>query len=139
MSQLPVVSDGPAVDARVSPVLTWAGGVVKATGRATHYLHLAAFPCAKCNGPVIVGSLGTRHDEIAKETEITEIGAVCLACGRRPEVMIEPSAKHRFRQVEWEWVIKKQPQPEDPGDDQLAAELSQDADTAEAMDPSTSR
>ncbi len=136
MSQAPMVNDVSPAHVRVSRTLTWAGSILEPSERATRYLHLSAFPCATCKGPVIAGSLGIRHDEIAKETELTEIGALCLACGRRPEEMIEPSAGHRFRRVEWEWVIKAQAPLVDPGDDQLAAELSQDADTAGAMDRS---
>ncbi len=94
---------------------------------ATHYLHLSAFPCEKCCGPVVTGWLGVRHDDISKETGIRQIGAACLACGLRPEVMVEPLVGHHFRPVEWDWVIQEQ--PADPGDDMLAAELSQDADT----------
>jgi hypothetical protein len=41
--------------------------------------------------------------------------------------MVEPLVGHHFRPVEWEWVIQEK--PADPGDDTLAAELSQDADT----------
>jgi hypothetical protein len=130
MSQVPVVSDRPALSARVFQALTWAGTLVKSTECATHYLRLSAFPCEKCSGPVIGGWLATRQDEISKETDLTEIGAVCLACGRRPETMIEPLVEHRFRPVSWEWVIKKQAQPGDPGSDLLGgSELSQDTDT----------
>lgn len=64
---------------------------------------------------------------ISNETAVSEIGAVCLACGVRPETMIEPLAGHRFRPVEWEWVIRKLAAA-DSGGDSLATELSQDAD-----------
>lgn len=102
----------------------WAG-----TEHPTHYLHLSVFPCAKCSGPVVSGWLGTRHNHIGREDGIREVGAVCLACGFRPEIMVEPLVGHRFRPVEWESGIKNQTQRADPGDDALAAELSQDADT----------
>jgi hypothetical protein len=112
---------------RASARRTWAGNLVSVAARAKVYLHLYAFPCDKCNGPVVVGSLGTREDDISNETAVSEIGAVCLACGVRPETVIEPLAGHRFRPVEWDWVIRKAAAA-DSGGDSLATELSQDAD-----------
>jgi hypothetical protein len=114
---------------RASPRRTWAGNLVSPTARAKHYLHLYAFPCDKCNGPVVVGSLGTREDDICKETAISVIGAVCLACGCRPETMIDSLLGHSFKPVEWEWAIRNQPAAADAGGDSLETELSQDADT----------
>jgi hypothetical protein len=113
---------------RASAHRTWAGNLASIAARAKVYLHLYAFPCEKCNGPVVVGSLGTREDDISNETAVSEIGAVCLACGCRPETMIEPLAGHCFRPVEWEWVIRKQTAEAGSGGDSLVAELSQDAD-----------
>jgi hypothetical protein len=107
---------------------TWAGNLLGTTARAKHYLHLYAFPCDKCNGPVVVGGLGAREDDISKETAISGIGAVCLACGCRPETMIEPLVGHRFRPVEWECAIRKQPAAADSAAGSLETELSQDAD-----------
>lgn len=108
----------------------WAGNAfaVSAATQAKHYLHLHAFPCGKCNGPVIVGSIGTKEDNISQETEVGGVGAVCIACGWRPDTMIAPLAGHRFRPVEWKWPIQKPPVSEELGSDSLAAELSQDAD-----------
>jgi hypothetical protein len=102
--------------------------MVGALETVTHYLHLSAFPCEKCNGPVIAGSLGTRHDIITQETDIRPIGAICLACGFRPEIVLEPSKDHRFRPVEWHWAIKDLTRIVVSADDPLAAEPSQDAD-----------
>ena len=48
-----------------------------------HYLHLAAFICEVCNGPVISGSFATRETEIERETDIQEIGSVCLSCRKQ--------------------------------------------------------
>ena len=101
---------------------------VSTVAQAKHYLHLYAFPCGKCNGPVIVGSIGRREDNISQETGVGEIGAVCIACGRLPERMLSPLAGHCFRPVEWSWPIQKRPPSEDLNGDSLAAELSQDAD-----------
>lgn len=116
---------------------TWAGNLVRRQEHSTHYLHIYAFPCDKCNGPVIVGSLGTREDHLSKETAITDIGAVCLACGRRPERIIGPSVGHSFRPVEWEMPIH----PAGTADvraDSLASELSADSQMA-VLEPTQSR
>jgi hypothetical protein len=48
-----------------------------------HYLHLSVYRCDKCQGPVVTGSLAVRENEISKETEKQEIGAICLSCGHR--------------------------------------------------------
>lgn len=87
------------------PPTTWHGVFSDASNTATDYLHLFAFRCAKCNGPVIVGSLGTRPDDISREINVREIGALCLACGFKPEIIEEPTLEHRFRPVPWHWVI----------------------------------
>lgn len=130
MSQISMLRKALAVSARSSPPRTWAGTLVDAAERATQYLHLAAFPCEKCKGPVILGWIGTREDDIAKETEIKEAGAVCLSCGARPEpaTRIDPLEVRHFRPVEWEWTIQKKPDAIQLGGDPLTAELSQDAD-----------
>jgi hypothetical protein len=128
VSQVPAVSDDPVVKARTMPPTTWNGTQVGVAETVTHYLHLTASPCEKCNGPVIAGSLGTRQDDISQETDIKTVGAICIACGFRPEFVIEPSVDHRFRPVEWRWAIKHLPRPAATADDPLAAELSQDAD-----------
>jgi hypothetical protein len=121
MTEVPIVSCGSGYSCRSFAGTEWAAE------RVTHYLHLSASPCEKCRGPVVAGWLGTRHGRISKETRIREIGAACLACGFRPEVMVEPLVGHRFGPVEWKWEIREQ--PVDPNGDALAAELSQDADT----------
>jgi hypothetical protein len=33
------------------------------------YLHLSAYSCDKCTGPVIAASLAVRENEISKETD----------------------------------------------------------------------
>lgn len=136
MSQVPALGNVPLVAARAVPPMTWNGTLVDATDTVTHYLHLSAFPCEKCNGPVIAGSLGTRRDDISQETDVRKIGAACIVCGFMPEKMAEPSVDHRFRPVEWKWAIKPHIQtrqassrPADSNDDSLSAELSQDADS----------
>jgi hypothetical protein len=111
MPQVPAVNDGPETQARAMPRLTWNGTLVNAADTQTYRLHLFAFPCEKCNGPVIAGSLGVRRDEISRETDIRKIGAACIACGSQPELLLEPSVGHCFRPVEWRWPIKNRTQP----------------------------
>jgi hypothetical protein len=113
MSQVPVASDASAVQARATPPMTWNGTLSGAADTETQYLHLIAFPCEKCQGPVIAGSLGMRRDRISKETDIKEIGAACIACGFRPIILAEPSVNHCFRPIEWKWRIKDPTQPAD--------------------------
>jgi hypothetical protein len=127
MSQIPLINEVPAVCARLSPPRTWAGALEGAE-RATHYLHLVALPCEKCKGPVILGWIGTREDDISKETEIKEVGAVCLSCGFRPETPTDSLQGRHFRPVEWEWTIDKKSDAIESGGAPLPAELSQDAD-----------
>jgi hypothetical protein len=124
MSEVPVVSDGPVANGRAMPPMTWNGTLVAATETATHYLHLSAFACENCNGPVIAGFMGTRHDDISKETDIRSVGAACLACGFRPEILLEPSVEHRFRPVEWNCAVPDRAQPLSSAD---GPQLEQDA------------
>lgn len=105
MFQAPMASGRPVILARAVPPMTWNGTLAGVAETKTHYLHLSAFPCEKCSGPVILGSLGTRLGDISQETDIRKIGAACIACGFRPETMLEPSVGHRFRPVEWKWAI----------------------------------
>ncbi len=49
----------------------------------TNYLHLSAFACDECDGPVISASRSTRETEIQRATDIRQIGSVCLLCGKR--------------------------------------------------------
>jgi hypothetical protein len=125
MSQMPLINEAPAVCARYSPPRTWAGACIE---RASHYLHLVAFPCEKCKGPVILGWIGTREDDISKETEIKEAGAVCLSCGSRPETPTDSLQGRHFRPVEWEWAFDKKSDVIESDGDPLPVELSQDAD-----------
>jgi hypothetical protein len=121
--QVPAANNGSAVQAKATPPMTWNGTLVDAADTETYYLHLSATRCEKCNGPVIAGSLGTRHDHISKETDIRKIGAACIACGFMPEFTVEPAAEHRFRPVEWKWTISGQTKPARPGSPALPAEL----------------
>src|SRR5260370_35354250 len=84
MSPISSVDEAPRISPRSLQPRTWAG-FAQGAERATHYLHLSAFPCDQCKGPVIRGWIGTREDDIARETGINEDGAGCISRGRRPE------------------------------------------------------
>jgi len=65
------------------------------------YLHLSAYSCDKCKGPVIAGSFGTRETEITRETDLTQVGAVCLSCGNKQAEGLDTSIVRQFAPVEW--------------------------------------
>lgn len=66
------------------------------------YLHLSVYSCDKCAGPVIKGSLAIRENEISKETDIKEVGAICLSCGHRQSAASEGGVIRQFPPVEWQ-------------------------------------
>jgi hypothetical protein len=68
------------------------------------YLHLSAYTCDMCAGPVIAGAVAVRENEISKETDIKQVGAICLSCGHRQS---GPSGSARTRHllpIEWDAV-----------------------------------
>jgi hypothetical protein len=65
------------------------------------YLHLSAYPCDLCAGPVIAGAVAVRENEISKETGITPVGALCLSCGHRQSGPTEPARAHHLLPIEW--------------------------------------
>ena len=66
------------------------------------YLHLSAYSCALCNGPVVAGSLAVRENEISKETDIRHVGAICLTCGHRQSKGTGACVSRDFPPVQWE-------------------------------------
>jgi hypothetical protein len=66
------------------------------------YLHLSAFPCDVCAGPVLSGSLAVRENEISKETDIRAVGAICLSCGHRQNNATEPARARHLSPIAWE-------------------------------------
>jgi hypothetical protein len=66
------------------------------------YLHLSAYSCDKCTGPVVAGSLAIRENEISKETDIRQVGAICLSCGHRQSKRTEAGVTRNFPPVQWE-------------------------------------
>ena len=70
-----------------------------------HYLHLSAFPCDTCAGPVIAGSTAVRESEISKETDIRTVGIpICLSCGHRQDHASEPARARHLLPIAWEPV-----------------------------------
>lgn len=67
----------------------------------TKYLHISAYPCDKCEGPVIAGSFGTRESEISRESVLTQVGAACLSCGNKQSEMSGNNVVRQFAPVEW--------------------------------------
>ena len=67
----------------------------------TKYLHISAYPCDKCDGPVITGSFGTRETEISRESALIPVGAACLSCGNKQTEMNNGNVVRQFAPVEW--------------------------------------
>ena len=67
-----------------------------------HYLHLSAYSCDNCGGPVVAGSIAVRENEISKETDVREVGAICLSCGHRQVKATEPGLTRNFPPTLWE-------------------------------------
>lgn len=66
-----------------------------------HYLHLSVYRCDKCQGPVVKGSLSVRENEISKETEKLEIGAICLSCGHRQNAPTGTARVRHLMPMDW--------------------------------------
>ncbi len=66
------------------------------------FLHLSVYPCDRCDGPAVVGSLAVRENEISKETDIRAVGEVCLSCGNRQHRTSNASFTQHFLPVEWQ-------------------------------------
>ena len=49
------------------------------------YLHLSAYSCNKCHGPVVSASLAVRENVISKETDIRHVFACRAAIGNRAQ------------------------------------------------------
>ena len=58
------------------------------------FLRLSAYSCDKCAGPVVTGSTALRENEISKETNIRQEGAIWLSCGHRQSKATEPGLTH---------------------------------------------
>jgi hypothetical protein len=65
------------------------------------YLHLFVYACDSCQGPVVVGSLAVRENEISKESDIRQVGAICLSCGQRQNTSTAPASARHSLPMEW--------------------------------------
>jgi len=68
------------------------------------YLHLSAYPCDACDGPVVAGWTAVRENEISKETDIRQVGAMCLSCGHRQDKATDPARVRHLLPIAWEIV-----------------------------------
>jgi len=68
------------------------------------YLHLSAYVCDTCAGPVVAGSLAVRENEISKETDIRQVGAICLSCGHRQSTATAPARVRHLLPIAWDLV-----------------------------------
>lgn len=68
------------------------------------YLHLSVYLCEKCNGPVVAGVLAVRENEISRETDTRQVGALCLTCGHGQQKPKEPGHIRNFPPIRWESV-----------------------------------
>lgn len=75
-----------------------------------HYLHLCVYSCDQCGGPVISGSTAVRENEISKEIEIRQVGAICLSCAHRQSESVSPHEKRDFPPVQWDGPKVMQPE-----------------------------
>jgi hypothetical protein len=46
--------------------------------------------------------IAVRENEISKETDIREVGAICRSCGHRQSKASEPALIHDFPATQWE-------------------------------------
>jgi RNase P subunit RPR2 len=68
----------------------------------TRYLHLSAYFCDKCAGPVVAGSTAVRANGISKETDFQPVGAICLTCGHRQIKASNSGFTHDFPPTQWD-------------------------------------
>jgi hypothetical protein len=58
---------------------------------------------------MVSGSLAVLENEISRETEQREVGAICLSCGHRPSNLSGLAVARHFPPTEWQ-----APNPIDP-------------------------
>jgi len=73
------------------------------------YLHLSAYSCDKCAGPVIAGSLECERMKISKETEIRQVEQCACPAVHRQDEATEPARARHLSPLEWEFVTRSMP------------------------------
>ncbi len=68
------------------------------------YLHLSAYSCDQCAGPVVAGSIAERENEISQETGLRVVGAICLSCGNRQSHASGSVRTRHFPPMPWDAV-----------------------------------
>ena len=68
------------------------------------YLHLSAYSCDQCRGPVVSGFVAVREDEISRETAVRQVGAICLSCGHRQDRAAALDSTCYFPPTRWELI-----------------------------------
>jgi hypothetical protein len=101
MSQIPLINEAPAVFARYSPPRE-PGLEPSRAQNARPTISILWLPHVEMQRATDSRLTGRREDDVSKETEIKEAGAVCLSCGSRPETPTESLQGRHFRPVEWE-------------------------------------
>jgi len=66
------------------------------------YLHLSVYSCDKCHGPMVSASFAVRENAISKETDIRQVGAMCLSCGQRQQNATGTAGVRHLPPVEWD-------------------------------------
>lgn len=66
------------------------------------YLHVSVHSCNKCQGPVVSASLAVRENAISKETDIRQVGAICLSCGLRDHNATGKVNVRHYPPMEWD-------------------------------------
>jgi len=67
-----------------------------------HYLTLSVYVCEECKGPVVSGYTGVRENEISKESDIIELGSICLSCGHRQNLSAGLGVHRCLPPIQWE-------------------------------------
>jgi hypothetical protein len=50
----------------------------------------------------VAGSTAVRENEISKEIDIRQVGAICLSCGHRQDKATEPARVRQLPPIAWE-------------------------------------
>jgi len=75
---------------------------LRSTKMTKQFLHLSAYPCERCEGPFVSGSLAVRESEISKESDLREVGCNLLVVLHKQSAAAARSVTRRFPAVEWE-------------------------------------